>query len=67
MGTHLQYEFTQCYLPPGRGDIPSKYVAATVARLDMKNAAAAAAGMGLRVITTAHVSSISRVAIVNRV
>jgi len=22
-GTHVPYEITQCYLPPGRGDIPA--------------------------------------------
>jgi len=22
MGTHVPYRITQCYLPPGRGDIP---------------------------------------------
>jgi len=22
-GTHIQYGITQCYLPPGRGDIPA--------------------------------------------
>jgi len=23
MGTHMPYEITPCYLPPGRGDIPA--------------------------------------------
>ena len=23
MGTHMPYRITQCYLPPGRGDIPA--------------------------------------------
>ena len=23
MGTHIPYGITQCYLPPGRGDIPA--------------------------------------------
>ena len=23
MGTHVPYGITQCYLPPGRGDIPA--------------------------------------------
>ena len=23
MGTHVPYVITQCYLPPGRGDIPA--------------------------------------------
>ena len=23
MGTHMPYGITQCYLPPGRGDIPA--------------------------------------------
>ena len=23
MGTHISYGITQCYLPPGRGDIPA--------------------------------------------
>jgi len=23
MGTHMPYRITQCYLPPGRGDIPT--------------------------------------------
>jgi len=31
-GTHMPYGITQCYLPPGRGDIPALTPAETVTR-----------------------------------
>ena len=33
-GTHLPYGITQCYLPPGRGDIPA-YTPAKAGGLEM--------------------------------